>query len=103
MRKLFISQPIRDKTQDEIVREREAAIAAAKTALSEDDIEVIDSYFTDYNPENGCIPLKYLSKSLEKLADADVAYFCKDWDTARGCKIEHQCAVEYGIGIIIYT
>ena len=62
-----------------------------------DDVEIIDSYFEDYDPKNGCIPLKYLSKSLELLADADVAYFCPGWDTARGCKIENQCAVEYGI------
>ena len=56
-----------------------------------------NSYFEDYNPKEGSIPLKYLSKSLELLADADVAYFCSGWDTARGCRIEHQCAVEYGI------
>lgn len=99
MKKLFISQPMRNKTQDEILRERESAITAAMMTL-DDDIEVIDSYFADYNPDNGCIPLKYLSKALEKLADANIAYFCKGWDTARGCKIEHQCAVEYGIAVI---
>lgn len=38
-----------------------------------------------------------LGKSLEALAGADIIYFCPGWDTARGCKIEHQCAVEYGI------
>jgi len=36
-------------------------------------------------------PLHYLAKSLEYLAEADIAYFVP------GCKIEHQCAVEYGI------
>ena len=96
MKKLFISQPMRDKTKDEILRERETAIKTASEIFG-DDVEIIDSYFEDYAPKNGCIPLKYLSKSLELLADADVAYFCSGWDTARGCKIENQCAVEYGI------
>lgn len=96
MKKLFISQPMRDKTQEEILKERNAAIQAAKDALG-DEIEVIESYFPEYNPSNGCIPLKYLSKAIELLADADIAYFCNGWESARGCKIEHACAVEYNI------
>ena len=96
MKKLFISQPMRNKTKDEILRERETAIKTASELFS-DDVEIIDSYFEDYDPKNGCIPLKYLSKSLELLADADIAYFCPGCDAARGCKIENQCAVEYGI------
>lgn len=99
MKKLFISQPMRGKSQDEILREREAAITAATLQLNED-VEVINSYFSDYKPESGCKPLKYLAKALEMLADADIAYFCAGWDTARGCKIEHQCAIEYGIEVI---
>ena len=31
------------------------------------------------------------------LSGADIAYFAKDWQKARGCKIEHERAVEYGI------
>ena len=86
---------MRDKTK-EILREREAAIKASSESIGED-VEVIESYFEDYDPKDGCIPLKYLAKSLELLADADIAYFCYGWDMARGCNIEQQCAVEYGI------
>lgn len=99
MKKLFISQPMNGKTEEEILAVREKAIESAKRNLGED-IEVIDSYFEDYNPENGCVPLKYLSKSLELLADADVAYFAKGWKDARGCKIENACAIAYGIDVI---
>ena len=73
---------------------REIAIESAKRNMGTDEIEVIDSYFEDYNPENGCIPLKYLAKSLELLADADVAYFVPGWENARGCKIENQAAID---------
>lgn len=97
MKRLFISQPMRDKTDEEILAERERAIESAKKHLGED-VEVIDSFFKDAPHDEK--PLWYLAKSLELLATADVAYFCKDWDKYRGCKIENTCAIEYGIDVI---
>ena len=97
MKKLFISQPMRDKTDEEILTERERAIESAKKHLGED-VEVIDSFFKE--APHDAKPLWYLAKSLELLATADVAYFCKDWDKYRGCKIENTCAIEYGIDVI---
>lgn len=99
MKKLFISQPMNGKTEEEILAVRKKAIESAKVMLNED-VEVIESYFEDYNPDKGCVPLKYLAKSLELLADADVAYFAKGWESARGCRIENQCAIEYGVDTI---
>ena len=99
MKKLFISQPMNGKTEEEILAVRKKAIESAKVMLNED-VEVIESYFEDYNPDKGCVPLKYLAKSLELLADADVAYFARGWESARGCLIENQCAIEYGIDTI---
>lgn len=99
MKKLFISQPMNGKTEEEILAVRKKAIESAKVMLNEN-VEVIESYFEDYNLDKGCVPLKYLAKSLELLADADVAYFAKGWESARGCRIENQCAIEYGIDTI---
>lgn len=94
MKKLFISQPMAGKTDEEIFAERERAIKAAEELLREP-VEVIDSFFR--SAPVGAKPLWLLGKSLELLSDADIAYFAKDWQKARGCKIEHECAVEYGI------
>lgn len=91
--KVFISQPMNGKSDDEIVKERNILIEKAKERYG--DVEIIDSFFKDA-PHNAK-PLWFLGKSLELLASADVAYFAKDWEKARGCKIENQCAVEYGI------
>lgn len=99
MKKLFISQPMNGKTEEEIFAVRKKAIESAKDMLNED-VEVIESYFEDYNPDKGCVPLKYLAKSLELLADADVAYFANDWENYRGCRIENQCAIAYGMDVI---
>lgn len=97
MKKLFISQPMRDKTDEEIIVEREEAVEVAKEMLGED-VEVIDSFFQKTPHE--AKPLWYLAKSLELLSTADVAYFCTGWELYRGCKIEHTCATEYGIQVI---
>ena len=58
-------------------------------------IDLIDSFFQ--SAPVGAKPLWFIGKSLEFLSDADIAYFAKDWQKARGCKIEHERAVEYGI------
>ena len=64
MKKLFISQPMKEKTNEEIRKEREDAVFCAKELMG------------------------------------DVAYFASGWKNARGCKIEHICAEQYGINIV---
>ena len=97
MKKLFISQPMRGKTDEEILAEREKAIESAERNLGEP-VEVIDSFFQ--NAPADARPLWFLGKSLELLSTADIAYFAKGWEDARGCRIENQCAIEYGIKVI---
>lgn len=102
MKKLFISQPMRGKTDGQILSERDLAIKRAKELLG-DDVELIDSFFSGFPEDNDKSinkPVFYLGKSLEKLAYADVAYFCKGWNEYRGCKIEHTVAKEYDIRMI---
>ena len=38
--------------------------------------------------------------NIEFLAKADVAVFAPGWEYARGCRIERQCAEEYGIPVM---
>ena len=93
MKKLFISQPMRGKTDEEILAERADAVQAARDALGEE-VEVIDSFFGTSDMSHA---LEYLGDSLKLLAKADIAYFAPGWRDARGCKIEHACADAYGI------
>lgn len=96
--KLFISQPMKGKTDEEIKAVREEAIASVKEKYGEN-VEVIDSFFEGAPAD--AKPLWFLAKSLELLSTADVAYFCKGWEEARGCRIENTCALEYGIETVI--
>lgn len=99
MKRLFISQPMKGKTDEEILKVRHKAIASAKKNFSDDeDVEVIDSFFQ--NALADARPLWFLGKSLELLSTADVAYFAKGWQDARGCRVENTCAIEYGIDVI---
>ncbi len=94
MKKLFISQPMRGKSDEEILATREQAIKAAQELVGEP-VEVIDSFFQSAPAD--ARPLWFLGKSLELMATADVAYFVEGWQDARGCRIEHECAKEYDI------
>lgn len=85
---------MKGKTDEEILAERRKAIRSAERQLGEA-IEVIDSFFQSAPAD--AKPLWYLGESLKLLATADVAYFAKGWNEARGCKIEHTCVVEYNI------
>lgn len=93
MIKLFISQPMNGKTDEEILKERETAVNEARKALN-DEVEVLETFF---DLGEGKKPLHYLAKSIEFLADADVVYFVEGWNKARGCRLEHMCALAYGV------
>ena len=96
MTKVFISQPMKGKTNQEIEQERKKIIEKLRKYFGE--IEVIDSFFKDA-PHNAK-PLWFLGKSIELLSDADVIVLGKDWVNASGCRIERECAVQYGISVI---
>ena len=92
------------KTEEEIIATRERAIAV----LKERGYEIINTLFTDewYSQEamkeRGVenIHLCFLAKSLENMSLCHAAYFCKCWENARGCRLEHAAAKAYGMTII---
>ena len=101
--RLFISQPMRGKTDEQIESEREKLVEIAEAVyFGRGGVEVIDSFFKGGLdvPAGAKAPLYYLSKSLELLATADVAIFAEDWQGARGCCIEHECAKQYRVPMI---
>lgn len=95
--KVFISQPMRDKTDEQILAERNRAIEAVKKKF-DGDVVVLDSFF-QYAPHDAK-PLWFLGKSIVVLSQADVAYFIGEWRKYRGCKAENMLAHEYGIETI---
>lgn len=106
--KIFISQPMKDKSKEQILAEREEIIKHVKSKLRVEDITVLDSYCPD-NPDDSCFadvpdnckPLWYLGRSISVMSCADIVVFANKWREYRGCLIEHECAKHYGY-IIMY-
>lgn len=94
--KVFISQPMRGLSDDEIIIVRDAIWRIVQEKHG-DDCEIIESWkphMPSYNP------VVALSLGIEKLADADVVYFAPGWDEARGCVVEHVVAELYNIPLV---
>jgi hypothetical protein len=98
--KVFISQPMRGKTDDEILTVRQEIIAEIERIYTSDDggipcVKVIDSFFQD--APTAAKPLWFLGRSLQLMSTADVVVFAPGWEGTRGCKIEQMCAESYGL------
>ena len=103
-KKAMISQPMNCLTDEEIEKTREKAIRH----IDRLGYKVVNTLFKDgwYNnsamKDRGVtnIPVYYLARSLESMSFCDAVYFCDGWEDARGCRIEHDVAEEYGLDII---
>lgn len=96
MKKLFVSVPMKGRTEEEIKASIQKMKKIAEIYEGEE-LELIDSYIEDNPPKGNKEAVWYLGESLKKLAQADVfigideAY---DWN---GCYIERDTAQRYGI------
>lgn len=94
-KKVMISQPMRGKTNEQIRQER----AQAVKELTDMGYEVLDTVFENA-PADEDVAIYMLSQSIRFLGRADLVVFMKGWEHARGCKIEHEVAVNYGKEIV---
>ena len=94
-KKAKISVPMKDKTREEIemVWNRECA------KLKKKGYGVVCTVFPQSYADMED-PLWLLSLVLNKMSSCDTVYFCDGWEDARGCRIEHEVAEEYGLDII---
>lgn len=95
----MLSQPMRGLSEEEIGRTRDIAIRN----LQARGYQVLNTLFDSDElpgPLGGQIPIRFLSKSIATMSLCSAVYFCKGWKNARGCRIEHAVATEYGIPIL---
>lgn len=123
--KVFISQPMNGKTDEEIKQLREHILenirigtkvgdsGPYKCLVKVDDKEVIQKRKIQkreiiQNIDHKDAPRKagrlwYLGASISKLDDADVAVFAPGWKKAKGCRVEFTACELYGIPVFFYT
>ena len=98
------------KSEEEILATRQKEVEKIHQLASEKDIQVriIDSYIDDatrkhfqkYVSDDINWDIFWLSQSLERLAMADMIWLCEGWEYSKGCNVELECAMQYGISIV---
>ena len=104
MNKIMISQPMNGLTDKQITETRNKFLEFAK----KENMTVVNTYFkSEYREKDGLkslgvvqVPVYFLAKSIEMMSLCHTAYFAKGWENARGCKIEHEVALQYGLDIL---
>lgn len=97
MKKLFISCPMKGRTEENIKKSMEQMHKIAEIYFDQK-LEVIPTYIEDNPPKNSNQGIWYLGKSIQLLSEAD--YFIGiDYsnDFFKGCVIEREVANNYGI------
>lgn len=96
MKKLFISIPMKGRTEEAIRHDMERMHKLAEVVFDQE-LEVIPTFVKHDPPETVNKSIYCLGKAIQKMAEAD--YFIGvDWCFAfKGCNIERSVAQEYGI------
>lgn len=98
MKKLFISCPMKDRTEAQI-RGTMMQMHNIAEAVFGEELDVIQTYIPD-PPSGTNQALWYLGESIKMLSEAD--YFIGVYDEEKayhGCAIENQAAKAYGIPV----
>lgn len=96
MKKLFVSVPMKGRTEEEIKASIQKMKKIAEIYEGEE-LELIDSYIEDNPPKDSKEAVWYLGESLKKLAQADVFIGIDEAYDWKGCYIERNTAQRYGI------
>jgi hypothetical protein len=96
MKKLFVSVPMKGRTEEEIKHSITKMHRIAE-AYECEELELIDSWVSEAPPSNCNRSAWYLGKSIEKLAEADVFIGIRDTAGWAGCQIEADTAQAYNI------
>jgi len=97
--KVFISQPMRGLTDEEIKVNREKAENLIRLKYN-DDVEFIDSLIKEDAPKDSNPGAYFLGRSIQLMSLADVVVFLPGYDKARGCIAEYNIAMDYEFDIV---
>lgn len=96
MKKLFISCPMKGRTEGDIRNSMERMHKIAEATFGEE-LEVIPSHIEHTPPENAKQAVWYLGESIKKMAEADYFIGVHYLGAFSGCNIERDVAASYNI------
>ena len=94
--KIMLSRPMVGKTREELEKEEEKIVNILLDAY-EDNCEIISSIVENHEEKSA---LECFSESIFFMSKADVLCMCPGWRNARGCRLEHEIAKVYEVGVI---
>lgn len=98
--KVFISQPMHRKSEEEVFEIRKEIEDFLKTCVV-DEPNIIDQYHQEPSGE-GNERIYYLGNSIAKMKDADIVIFTEDYEESTGCKVEKLIVELYKIPSFLY-
>lgn len=96
MKKLFISCPMKGRTEENI-KNSMARMHKIAELVFDQELEVIDTYIPDSAPEGVNRGVWYLGESIKRMAEADYFIGIGYSEAFKGCTIERDVARSYGI------
>lgn len=95
---VFVSQPMKD-VDPELIRHYVSCAKRFAEDKTHKRVHILETYNPAYKKTH---PITALSHALSMLSKADLCIFMPGWEEARGCIIEHETAVSYGIPVAYY-
>lgn len=95
MLKVFISVPMHDRSEDEAWKDIKDAFEAIPKIFPNQ--ELCMTHNTACVGPEYAGRLYYLGTAIQIMDQADVVYFGKGWENAKGCQVEHYICELYGI------
>lgn len=104
MTKVFISMPMRGRTDENIKKSFDKTEKLAKV-IFDDDVVIVNP-FKPRKKRSEKIPMRHdvqaLSESISLLSLADYAIFVNDYYVYNGCEIEHNVCSDYKIPYMMF-
>lgn len=99
---IVISQPMRGMSPEQVEAVRKEAEKDVISMGFKPYENVYDESFSEQAvPENCKHPgILAMAGALERLSQADALYLAPGWSSARGCRIEYEVALSFGMAII---
>lgn len=99
---IVISQPMRGMSPEQVEAVRKEAEKNVISMGFKPYKNVYDESFSEQAvPENCKHPgILAMAGAMERLSQADALYLAPGWSSARGCRIEYEVALSFGMAII---
>ena len=94
MKKLFISCPMKGRTEENIRKSMEKMHKIAEIVFDQE-LEVIPTYIEDNPPKNNNQAVWFLGKSIQMLSEADYFIGIEWCDFYKGCSVESDVVKKY--------